>query len=187
MRIKKHLAALMLCLTACLAVSSARADQTDPALEKLFTDLKSADTEPSARAIEAEIWSIWTRSSNDIINGLMTQATQELAIGNADAALEIFTQIIHDAPAFAEAWNKRATTLYLMGRFPESIADIDHVLALEPRHFGALSGLAMCDAELHRTQHALDSLRRAQAIDPYLRGAKENIELLRKQIARESI
>lgn len=169
-----------------LAASPARADQSDPRLTQLFADLKDTDSDFEARAIEAQIWSIWTTARTEAARALMAEGTQQLSANDPEAALETFTRLTQTTPDFAEAWNKKATTLYLLGRFQESIDDIGETLAREPRHFGALSGLAMCDAELHQTQNALNALTRALAVDPRLQGARQNIELLRRQLARDS-
>jgi Flp pilus assembly protein TadD len=186
MRINWPLARRLAAAMILLAAPAARADQTDPRLTQLFADLKATDTDFEARALEALIWSIWTTAPTEEARRLMAQGTQQLAANNPEAALETFTKLTQSAPHFAEAWNKRATTLYLLGRFQDSIDDIGQTLALEPHHFGALSGLAMCDTELHQTQNALNALTRALAVDPRLQGARQNIEVLRKQLARES-
>ncbi len=90
--------------------------------------------------------------------------------------------MVDQAPAFAEAWNKRATVLYLMGRLDESVLDIQQTLALEPRHFGALSGLALIYDALEEPAAALRSLEAALAINPHLGGSKERIDQLREKV-----
>eukprot|EP01037_Dinobryon_pediforme_P011985 gene11985-12074_t len=169
-----------------LAAPQARADQTDPRLPQLFEDLKATDSDFEARALEAQIWQIWTTAPTEAASRLMAQGLRQMAEDDPEAALETFTRLTQSNPTFAEAWNKRATILYMLGRFQDSIEDIGQTLALEPHHFGALSGLAMCDAELHQTQNALNALLKALAVDPRLNGARQNIELLRKQLARDS-
>ena len=169
-----------------LAAAPVRADQTDPRLPQLFAELQNTDTDFEARALESQIWSIWTRAPTAEAGRLLAEGTNQLAANDPEAALETLTKLTQSAPNFAEAWNKRATTLYILGRFQESIDDIGETLALEPHHFGALSGLSMCDAELHQTQNALNALTRALAVDPRLTGARQSIEALRKKVAQES-
>ena len=174
-------------LASALLASSAIADQRDPRLEKLFIELKSATTLEMARPLEAEIWDIWLRSGNKEVDRLMAIGISEMNNADYDGALDAFTQMVRLAPDFAEGWNKRATTLYLMGRYQDSIKDIDKVLALEPRHFGALSGLGLCNARLNKDKEALRAFERASAVDPNMPGVKENIEQLKKRLERESI
>jgi tetratricopeptide (TPR) repeat protein len=178
----------MLVLLACLlGTAGAAADQTDGHLDALFGQLKAAEDTEAARPLEAQIWAIWTQSGNDKVDALMMAGVAALNEADYDAALKAFSQVVAVAPGFAEGWNKRATTLYLLGRFDDSIKDIDQVLRLEPRHFGALSGLGLCNANLDKDQAALDAFERAIAIDPNLDGAKRNIEELKKRLARHSI
>ncbi len=184
-------AILALILVSLAAVGSGArlslADQTDPQLDRLFADLKSADNAAAARPIEAEIWRIWIHSDDETVNQLMALGVARLNADDYGPALELFDRIVKLAPNFAEGWNKRATTLYVMGRFAESKADIDRVLALEPRHFGALSGLGLCNAQLHLPKEALEAFQRARAVDPNLPGVAQNIDEMQKELARQSI
>ena len=180
----------MAALTLSLAVAAlgpARADQTDPKLDPLFATLKTAGSPDAARSVEGHIWEIWGQSNDAKVDRLMAAGAASLGAGDYGRALAAFDQVVAMAPKFAEGWNKRATTLYFMDRYDESESDIARVLALEPRHFGALSGLGMCDMQLHRTKQALEALRRAQRIDPNLPGVAEHIDALQKMLERESI
>jgi tetratricopeptide (TPR) repeat protein len=179
--------ALAVIVAGLLGLPVARADQTDARLPDLFDRLKSAPTAAAAQPIEAEIWSIWLESGDDDVNALLAAGVLAMNGADYDGALAAFTRVVARAPKFAEGWNKRATVLYLMGRFTESIADIGHVLALEPRHFGALSGLGLCDVQLDRDQAALEAFQRAAAVDPNLPGVTSNIEALKRRIANHSI
>jgi tetratricopeptide (TPR) repeat protein len=163
------------------------ADQTDPTLDRLFADLRSVGSEHAARPIEAEIWAIWLRSDSRPVNDLMSRGIDLLNHADYPGALAAFDRIVALAPDFAEGWNKRATALYAMGRFADSKRDIDRVLALEPRHFGALSGLGLCNVQLNRTREALDAFRRARAIDPNLPGIEDTIDALSKRLGGEPI
>ena len=73
-----------------------------------------------------------------------------------------------DYPDYAEGWNQRATLYYMMGDFERSIADCAKVLALEPRHFGALSGRALMYLQLGKRALALRDMAAALAIHPFL-------------------
>lgn len=126
-------------------------------------------------------------SGDGKVDALIAVGVAALNEGNYDRALDAFDQIVRVAPNFAEGWNKRATTLYSMGRFDEAVKDVERVLALEPRHFGALSGLGLCDEQLNKDQEALNAFERAAGVDPNMPGLRLRIEALRKRLAKESI
>lgn len=123
-----------------LAAATARAGQDDPRLNALFDKLKTGSDE-EARAIERQIWQIWVEHKNPEIARLMQRGMAALNEDDAQEALDTFGQVVRADKNFAEGWNKRATVEFVMGDFDASIADIERTLALEPRHFGALSGL----------------------------------------------
>jgi tetratricopeptide (TPR) repeat protein len=179
--------ALLLLLAGLLAAPGVGADQKDPRLDALFAELKSAESADAAAPVEAQIWEIWLQSGDAKVDAVMAEGIAALDEADYDTALAAFSDVVAQAPEFAEGWNKRATTLYLMGRLADSIADIGRVLALEPRHFGALSGLGLCNVQLEKDQAALDAFQRALAVDPNSSGVKRNIEELKKRIERHSI
>jgi tetratricopeptide (TPR) repeat protein len=84
------------------------------------------------------------------------------------AAASLLDQLIEGEPEWAEAWNQRATIRYMVRDFEGSLADIDRVLALEPKHFGALSGQAMILMHQGKMEEGKTALRRAVEIDPFL-------------------
>jgi tetratricopeptide (TPR) repeat protein len=177
-------AALLLAL---LAGGPAWADQTDPRLAPLFAQLKDAVDPDAAAPIEAEIWAVWGESGNPDADALLTVGETLLAAGDATGALAAFDRLAALAPNFAEGWNKRATALFLLGRYVDSEADIARVLALEPRHFGALSGLGLCEARRDRLLEAVAAFRRALEVDPNLTGARSSIRNLEIEIQKRSI
>jgi tetratricopeptide (TPR) repeat protein len=171
---------------ACLA-PPALADQTDPRLDQLFAELKTTPDGPDARGLETQIWSIWMRSGDEEVNRLLEAGDLAMQASQYDAALAAFNKVVEKAPDFAEGWNKRATLFYLMGNYPASLADIARTLKLEPRHFGALSGLGLVEVQLDRLEEALAAFEKALAIDPHLDSARSNAEQLRQQIQQRQI
>jgi tetratricopeptide (TPR) repeat protein len=134
-------------------------------LDQLFSELSEPGREDWER-IEGEITKIWTRSGSASMDLLLGRGNAALEAEDYPAAVEHFSALIDHAPDFPEGWNGRATTFYLMGEFALSMADVEHVLALEPRHFGALSGLAFMLESMGETELALRALRQVQALNP---------------------
>jgi tetratricopeptide (TPR) repeat protein len=183
----RYLTLLALLLLAALPAGTTRADQDDPRLPALFERLKLVPSDGEARPIEAMIWQIWSVSDDDEINGMMLRGLRAMGEGDPRQALPIFDAMVQRSPNFAEGWNKRATVLYLMGRYDDSMKDIAKTLALEPRHFGALSGLGMCNVQLNKDKEALDAFQKALAVDPNMPGVKLNVDELKKRLANSSI
>ena len=158
-----------------LAYAPANADQTDPKLDTLFAALQTSLSNANAASLEREIWAIWTRYPDDqAINRQMDRAIKMMNAGRLDDAEAMFSAIISRKPAFAEAWNKRATVRFFRGDDAGSANDILQVIKLEPRHFGALSGLGLIKVREGDLQGALQAYRAAQRINPFL----PNIEVI---------
>ena len=85
-------------------------------------------------------------------------------------------------PDFAEAWNKRATVRFLIGNDAGSRRDIARVMELEPRHFGALSGLGMINMRSGDLQAALQAFEAALRVNPHLDQAVDVTEQLRRRL-----
>ena len=126
-------------------------------------------------------------SGDDNVDNLMAIGISGLNDADYNQAYEAFSRVVRLAPNFAEGWNKRATTLYLMGRFAQSVQDIEKTLALEPRHFGALSGLGMCEVQLNKDKEALDAFQKALSLDPNMPGVKLSVDEIKKRLANSSI
>ena len=108
-------------------------------------------------------------------------------IGELNKAFDLFTKIIATEPDWSEAWNKRATVLYLMNQHQSSLDDIKITLVLEPRHFGALSGQALNYIELKKYEKAIESYKAAQKIYPLLDSAKKMIPELQELINDQAV
>ena len=161
-------------------------------LDKLFIKLKETKNLSSAEAIEKEIQEIWSIPPSDDRRGfrlteLLNQGSRLMHMGELSKAYELFTKIIATERDWSEAWNKRATVLYLMEQYESSLADIEITLVLEPRHFGALSGQALNYIELNLYEKAIKSYKSAQKIYPLLDSAKKMIPELQELINNQSI
>lgn len=180
---------LIYCAIALLGLlfHTAWADQNDSRLEALFALLQTPTMPGQRQAIEAEIWAIWTDSGHQAINELMQQGTQAMQTRQYDKALAAFDDIIEQLPEFAEGWNKRATLHYLRQDYSASMRDVQRTLELEPRHFGALSGMGLIFMETGDPVGAIKAFEEVLKIHPHAPGAKANIQRLRLQIRDEVI
>ena len=158
------------------------ADQNDPRLEVFFKDLKTSVTLQKASSIELQIWKIWMEHHNPKVKSLIFLGIAAMNNQQYGKALEHFRMLTAIEPDFAEGWNKRATVFYLMGRFNESQEDILRTLKLEPRHFGALSGLGLIRMELEDWPGAVSALEAALKVHPQMSGVIRNLKyVLKKQ------
>ena len=165
----------------------ASADQNDPRLEPLFVTLQSASDLNEVGAAEQAIWGIWMESGDDDVDQLLNQGSIQMSFRSYGAALGYFNKVIELRPDFAEGWNKRATVYYLMGEYTKSIEDCRKVLALEPRHFGALSGLGLIYTQLDDDANALDAFEKAAQVHPHLQNVETIIRRLKARLGRQDV
>ena len=163
------------------------ADDRDTKLDKLFNKLKVENSD-NVLEIEQKIWKIWsTHPSNDELTILLGKGSNYVNNNQLSKAVEIFTEVILIDPSWAEAWNKRATVLYLMGEFQKSQDDIDKVLELEKRHFGALAGQGLVNIHLKNYEKAIKSYQDAMIVYPSMNSAESMIKKIKDMINKESI
>jgi tetratricopeptide (TPR) repeat protein len=156
-------------------------------LDKLFEALKIAPSDESAKFVENRIWALWLSSGGDTAGLLMTRVKTAVDGKDFDLAIKLLTAIIDIRPDYVEAWNRRATVLYMQKDFGAALNDIREVLAREPRHFGALSGLGMILQELGDEKHALDAFRRALAVHPHLERIPDLVKKLTEKVEGRDI
>ncbi len=162
--------------------ASAPADQRDSRLDDLFERLRQVETVADARLIELEIWQIWSESGRDDVDRLLAKGVREMTARQMNDALTTFTRVVDEAPDFAEGWNKRATAHYLKKNYTESVYDIRRTLLLEPRHFGALSGMGLILVALGDEAGAANAFRQVLTIHPNAQSARRNLELIERRI-----
>lgn len=184
--IARAIAGLLLLALPAAPISSA-ADQNDPRLEELFSELLEVRGMTRVRTIESSIWRIWLDGGNSELNGIMARGIEAMNATRYRDAVERFTELILAAPSFAEAWNKRATAYYLMNRHEDSVRDIERTLALEPRHFGAISGMGLIFLQRGDEEGALGAFEKVLEIHPHARGARLYVERLRERLQDKRI
>jgi tetratricopeptide (TPR) repeat protein len=174
-----------------LFFSNVNAEERENELNNLFKKLESSQATQAIK-IENKIWKIWSTHPNKGRKGyrlteLLDQGSLLMDRRQLKKAYEIFSQIIVVDPKWSEAWNKRATVLYLMKKYQSSLDDINITLSLEPRHFGALSGQALNYIELTQYEKAIESYKAVQKIYPGMGAAKKMIPKLQELINEQSI
>jgi tetratricopeptide (TPR) repeat protein len=159
----------------------------DLSLDDLFDKLPDHAGSRSGRMVEAEILRRLERSGSATADLLMSWANQAIAEKTYPLALDILDQVVLLRPDFAEAWNKRATVHFFLDDYGSSLSDIRQALAVEPRHFGALSGLGLMLESLDREEEAIQIFKRALAINPQLDKVREALDRLEKETAGQAI
>ena len=166
------------------------ATQSPPRLasvDALFDQLYAADNPAEGHRIEHKIWEAWMESGSDTVDALMKGGVKVMDKGDYKRAETIFSRMIELKPDYAEAYNKRATVRFLAGDYAGAVADIERTLKLEPRHFGALTGLGTIMEKLDNLPEALRAWRRALAADPFLTDAPEKLRELRRRIDAQTL
>ena len=162
---------------------SASAEPKRPAtLDDLFTRLAAAKDETEANGVASLIERRWMRSGSDTADLLMTRAGEAIKAKDHPLAIELLDRVIVLQPAWAEAWNQRATAFYLLDDPVSAVADLRQVLAREPRHFAALAGLGHIYMANGDKTRALNAYRKALAIHPYLDTVRTKVEHLAPEI-----
>lgn len=166
-------------------------EEEDPAdeqsrLDTLFAKLSEAETPQAAEPIAREIQMLWMDSGSDTVDVLMSRAGKAIQAEDSALALDLLDVVVTLKPSYAEGWNRRATVYYMREDFGKSLVDIERVLALEPRHWGALSGLGIIQRRLGFKGEALDTFRRALEVNPGLENAPKAIEDLEKEAEGEA-
>ena len=160
-------------LSACLIFLSlfpaveSLSDQDGTDLDFLFSALLKAENQEQGDLITNEIWKRWLSVDNSEIRKLLSVGISAMNQNNLFVALNLFDKVVEKEPKFSEGWNKRATVYYLLGDYSNSIKDIQKTLQLEPRHFGAMAGLAgiLLAQGDHETAEAV--LKKTLSINPF--------------------
>jgi len=139
------------------------------------------------KTTEGKIWREWEKSGSPAMDYLLQRGIRAMDAGALRTAVEQFSVVIDHAPDFAEAWNKRATVFYMMGEYGLSLSDIRQTLLLNPRHFGAMAGLAAILEEIDRPKDALEIYQRAFKVHPHQVGIKDAIERLKAKVKGTAI
>jgi tetratricopeptide (TPR) repeat protein len=154
-----------------------------PALAQALRDDDALVRETAEQAL----WSVWHRSGKPAVDARLQDGIMTMQRGAFEEAVAIFTEVIEMAPDFAEGYNKRATTYYVMQEYEKSIRDCDQTIALNAVHFGALSGAGLCYLGLRNLTKALDYFERALAVNPNMQQIQRYVEDIKKFLRDQSM
>jgi tetratricopeptide (TPR) repeat protein len=164
-----------------------RLQTSEERLDELFAELKRAKNEHAAERIVARIAEEWSKSGSATIDLLMQWAQEAMDGEEYAAALDFLDQVVTLAPDYAEGWNRRATLHFAMDDYGKSMADIARTLRLEPRHFGAMSGMATIFQNTGRDEAALRAYERLLEVYPMMRSAQTEVGELIDDLTGEGI
>lgn len=152
-------------------------------VDDLLAELKRERNPQVARQIANSTMATWSESSSPTINLLMQWSAKAAAEKRNAAALDFIDQAITLKPDFVGAWNQRATLHFSIGNYQKSVSDIEKVLELEPRHFGAIAGLAGILTERGSKDGALRAWERYLEVFPADREVQEIVAKLSEELA----
>jgi tetratricopeptide (TPR) repeat protein len=168
-------------------LTNVNAEERESQLNNLFDQLKSNNSSVTLK-VETKIWRIWsTHPSKKDLTNLLTEGSILVSEKKYNQAYDVFSRVIFLDPNWPEAWNKRATLLYIMGKYQESQNDIDKVLILEKRHFGALAGQGLVSIALENYEKAINSYKEVEKIYPNMKSPKIMIPQIQELIKSKSI
>jgi tetratricopeptide (TPR) repeat protein len=156
-------------------------------LDFLFEALKAAPDADAAKLVEGRIWALWTVSGSDTTDLLMTRVKKASDDKDTRLAVRLLDSVIELNPNYVEAWNRRATIHFTNKDYGRSLADLRQVLAREPRHFGALTGLGVIMQEFNEDKLALQAFRRALAVNPHLSKVPDFVKTLVEKVEGRDI
>lgn len=165
------IAALLLALApqgSAFAQSFTRSAAQSAALDALFARLSAAPDADAARLVTDEIWIIWTQPDDPALAARVAEIITGGGFSGPVSQLPLIDTLTEDYPEYSEGWNLRATAHFLRGDYDNALLDIDQTLKLEPRHFGALAGRALIFESQGKHEEALDAIRAALDIHPFL-------------------
>lgn len=156
-------------------------------LVELYQELKSSDSAETAEMVAEAIEKLWLQSGSDTVDLLMSRSIDLVNAEDYDTALKILDSVVSIAPNYAEGWSQRATVHFLQRDYGNSLQDLRHVLALEPRHFKAINGLGLIMQEIGEKERALKAFRKALEVNPWLEDAKQAVLELTREVEGQGI
>lgn len=165
---------------------AAKGDRTKN-LDFLFEALKAAPDAESAKHVENRIWALWFVSGSATADLLMNRVKTAVEKKNLDLAIKLLDSIVRLKPDYVEGWNRRATLHFMKKDYGRALDDLRQVLAREPRHFGALTGLGLILQDVGDDKRALEAYRRALSVHPRLSRIPDVVKTLTEKVEGRDI
>jgi len=169
-----------------IASISLPAGAQDVDLEQLLADLADPATE-NWESVERQIRTEWSKSGSAAMDLLYQRGQKALEEDDLEAAIEHLTALTDHAPEFAEGWNARATALFRKKLYGPAIQDLQRALALNPRHFGAITGLAVILQDTGFEKEALEAWREVYALHPHRPEMIEAMDALEAKVGGQTL
>ncbi len=180
-------------LAAALAQTTGRsstgiaAEEPQARVDRLFDELRRARNEQAAERVASRLRSEWALSGSASVDLLMQWSQEAMKKEDNAVAMDFLDQVVMLAPDYAEGWNRRATLHFTMENYSKSMADIGRVLRLEPRHFGALGGMATILKNTGHKEAAMHAYERVLNVYPMMRSAQTELGNLADELAGQGI
>ncbi|HBF29403.1 hypothetical protein [Rhizobium sp.] len=151
--------------------------------DELLTQLKRERDPDTAKVIAATIATQWADSGSPTVNLLMQWADKAIKTKSNTAAMDFLDQAITLQPDYAYGWARRAALHYTMGNDRKAVSDLNHVLKIEPRHFGAIEMLANILGEMGSEEKSLKAWQDYLEVYPADRAAQKAASDLAEKLA----
>jgi tetratricopeptide (TPR) repeat protein len=161
--------------------------ERDAVLSDLYTRLAASEDELAAKSVAENIERVWIYSGSPTVDLLFGRAMQAVAEKDYARALKFLDNVVEQAPDFTEGWSQRAYVHFQLNDVRMALGDLRRTLALDPRHFKALDGLAQVLRDIGEKRAALQVLRRLADVYPYWPGTDQAIEELSREVEGQGI
>jgi len=156
-------------------------------LETLYQRLEQAETPDRAKAVAQNIERVWRSSGSASIDLLLARSLALISAEEYQLAQVILDTVVIAAPDFAEGWSQRAMVHFQKREFRAALDDLRRALAIEPKHFRAMQGVAVILNEFGEKERALQAYRRVLDVYPLKKEAREAVEELKRDVEGQDI
>jgi tetratricopeptide (TPR) repeat protein len=131
---------------------------------------------------ENSIRLLWTRAGNRHQRKQLAVIIRLNESGDYEKAVQSATELLEQAPWFAEIWNQRAVANFNLKHYTDSIRDCRQTLEINPYHFDAAAGMGRCYLKLDDRISTLECFRRALRLNPNLEQIRAQVVYLQKSL-----